>query len=240
MTTERIPLAERRLRTPRTAAVAGILFAVLFSTSSILIRVSIPADVADGGVWLEERADSVSLALVLVPFAGIAFLWFIGVVRDLLGQLEDRFFSSVFFGSGLLYLAMMFSSAALAGGLLASYAIEANTLVESGLYTFVRLVMHRIANVYAIRMAGVFMISLGTVWLQTRILPRWLVFLTYASALVLLVSVSYSLWVTMIFPVWVSIISLYILFLNMRTPRVSMTASSSPESNLAPEDKNPE
>jgi hypothetical protein len=162
------------------------------------------------------------------------------VVRDLLGQLEDRFFSSVFFGSGLLYLAMMFSTAALAGGLLASYAIESTILIDSGVYTFARVVMYHIANVYAIRMAGIFMISLGTVWLQTRILPRWLVFLTYASALVLLVSVSYSLWVTMIFPVWVSIISLYILFLNMRTPRVSMTASNSPESNLAPEDKNPE
>jgi hypothetical protein len=43
------------------------------------------------------------LALYLVPFAGIAFLWFIGVLRDRLGELEDRFFATVFFGSGLLY-----------------------------------------------------------------------------------------------------------------------------------------
>ena len=240
MTMDNIPLAERRLRTPRTAAVAGILFAVLLITSNILIRISIPVEPTDGGVWLEERADAVSLALVLVPFAGMAFLWFIGVVRDLLGQLEDRFFSSVFFGSGLLYLAMMFCSAALAGGLLASYAIESTILIDSGVYTFARVVMYHIANVYAIRMAGVFMISLGTVWLQTRILPRWLVFLTYASALVLLVSVSYSLWVTMIFPVWVSIISLYILFLNMRTPQAGIMTGADEGSNRVQEDKNPE
>jgi hypothetical protein len=55
------------------------------------------------------------LALYLVPFAGIAFLWFIGVLRDRLGELEDRFFATVFFGSGLLFLAMLFASAAVAG-----------------------------------------------------------------------------------------------------------------------------
>jgi len=92
-------LTDRRLRTPRAAAVAGILFALLLGISIVLIRVSIPADPADGGEWLKERANTVALALSLVPFAGLAFLWFIGVVRDRIGRLEDRFFSSVFFGT---------------------------------------------------------------------------------------------------------------------------------------------
>jgi hypothetical protein len=155
--------------------------------------------------------------LGLAPFAGIAFLWFIGVVRDRIGSLEDLFFSSVFFGSGLLYLAMMFASAALAGSLLSTYAIIPAQLVDSGIYTFGRAIMWRIANVYAIRMAGVFMISLGTIWVRTHTMPRWLVFLTYGLALVRLVSISYSLWVTLIFPGWVLIISVYILALNLRS-----------------------
>jgi hypothetical protein len=138
-------------------------------------------------------------------------------VRDRIGQLEDRFFSSVFFGSGLLYLAMMFVSAALAAGLLSSYAIIPDQLIESGLYTFARSVMWRVTNIYAIRMAGVFMISLGTIWVRTHIMPRWLAFLTYGLALVLLVSIGYSLWVTLIFPGWVLIISVYILVLNLRS-----------------------
>jgi hypothetical protein len=210
------PLTDRRLTTPRAAAVAGILFALLLSIAYVLIRVSIPVDPADGGAWLEERASTVALALSLVPIAGIAFLWFIGVVRDRIGQLEDRFFSSVFFGSGLLYLAMTFVSAALAGALLTSYSIIPNQLIDSGLYTFSRAVMWRISNVYAIRMSGVFMISLGTIWVRTRIMPRWLAFLTYGLALVLLVSVGLSLWVTLIFPAWVLVISVYILVLNLR------------------------
>jgi hypothetical protein len=210
------PLTDRRLTTPRAAAVAGILFGLLLSIAYVLIRVSIPPDPADGGAWLEERASTVTLALSLVPIAGIAFLWFIGVIRDRIGPLEDRFFSSVFFGSGLLYLAMTFVSAALAGGVLASYAIMPDQLIDSGLYTFSRAVMWRISNVYAIRMAGVFMISLGTMSVRTHIMHRGLAFLTYALALVLLVSIGLSLWVTLIFPAWVLIVSVYILVLNLR------------------------
>jgi hypothetical protein len=216
MNEENRPLTDLRLRTPRAAAVAGILFAVLLITAYVLIRVSIPPDPADGGAWLEEQAQTVALALSLVPIAGIAFLWFIGVLRDRMGQLEDRFFSSVFLGSGLLYLAMTFVSAALAGGLLASYALEPDALISSGLYTFSRAVMWRISNVYAIRMAGVFMISLGTISVRTRIMHRGLAFLTYALALVLLFTIDQNLWVALLFPGWVLIVSIYILALNLR------------------------
>ena len=82
-----------------------------------------------------------SLALGLLPFAGIAFLRFIGVVRDRLGPLEDQFFATVFFGSGLLFLAMAFVSAALAGGILATYASEQRRFIDSGMYTLTRAVL---------------------------------------------------------------------------------------------------
>jgi hypothetical protein len=209
-------LTHQKLKTPRAAALAGILFTVLFTSSVVLIRLSIPADPTDAGTWLKERAGTVSLALSLLPFAGIAFLWFIGVVRDRLGHLEDQLFSTVFFGSGLLFLAMTFVSAALAGGVLATYALESNKLVDSGMYTLIRTVMYRITSVYAIRMAGVFMISLATIWVRTRLMPRWLAFLTYALALGLLLSISSSPWVTLIFPAWVFVVSAYILLTNLR------------------------
>jgi hypothetical protein len=211
-----VNLTHQKLKTPRAAALAGILFTVLFTSSVVLIRLSIPADPTDAGTWLKERAGTVSLALSLLPFAGIAFLWFIGVVRDRLGHLEDQLFSTVFFGSGLLFLAMTFVSAALAGGVLATYALESNKLVDSGMYTLIRTVMYRITSVYAIRMAGVFMISLATIWVRTRLMPRWLAFLTYALALGLLLSISSSPWVTLIFPAWVFVVSAYILVTNLR------------------------
>jgi hypothetical protein len=138
------------------------------------------------------------------------------VIRDRIGDLEDRFFSTVFFGSGLLFLAMTFVAAAIGGGMLSTYAIEPTDMVDSGLYSFSRNTMYRIANFYAIKMASVFMISLGTIWMRTRTMPRVLAIITYAMALVMMVSVSYSLWIVAIFPVWVMIISIYILTGNLR------------------------
>jgi hypothetical protein len=227
MTEETVNLVRRELRTPRAAAIAGILFAILLIAANVLIRLSIPPGPPGTSGWLEESAKTVSLGLSLVPIAGIAFLWFIGVVRDRMGQLEDRFFSSVFFGSGLLYLAMTFIAAALAGGLLASYSLEHDTLVASGVYTFSRAVMYRIMNIYAIRMAGVFMISLGTISVRTRILHRGLALLTYALALVLLVSIGLSLWVTLVFPSWVLVVSVYILIMNLRRKDASTEGDQS-------------
>jgi hypothetical protein len=168
-----------------------------------------------------RRIRTVSLALSLLPFAGIAFVWFIGVVRDRLGHLEDQFFSTVFLGSGLLFLAMTFASAALVGGILAAYAVESSRLIGSGVYTFARTVIYRITNVYAIKMAGVFMISLGTIWVRTQVMPRWLAYLTYVLALGLLLSISSNLWVTLIFPGWVCVVSVYVLVSNLRSPSAS-------------------
>jgi hypothetical protein len=161
--------------------VAGIIFSVLFTTSMVLIRLALPEDLRGTNVaaWLQGNTTTISLALTFVPFVGIAFLWFMGVVRSRLGTLEDQFFSTVFFGSGLLFPAMMFASAAIAGGILSSYAIEADTLIKSGVVTFGRAIMYTITNVYGVRMAGVFMISLATLWMRTHVMPRVFVFLTY-------------------------------------------------------------
>ena len=205
------------LRTPRSAAVAGIAFSALLGTFYVLIRISIPADPTAGEGWLETNRGTVTFALSLVPFAGIAFLWFIGVVRDRLGDLEDRFFATVLFGSGLLFLAMTFAATAIGGGMVATYELQPTGMVDSGLYSFSRNTMYRIANVFAIRMASVFMISMGTMGLRTRTMPRALAVVTYAMALVLMVSVSYSLWIVLVFPVWVLIVSVYILVGNLRT-----------------------
>jgi len=151
-----------------------------------------------------------------VPFAGIAFLWFMGVVRDRIGFLEDQFFSTVFYGSGLLFLAMTFVTAALAGGLLATHAVDAGRLIDSGLYTLLRAVILRITNAYAVKMAGVFMISLATISLRTGVMPRGLTVATYVLAVGLLLSIGSSPWVVLIFPAWVCAVSGHILVSNLR------------------------
>jgi len=203
------------LTTPRAAAVAGILFSLLLITSLVLIRLTVPANPHDAGAWLSGGAGAANLALHLLPFAGIAFLWFIGVLRDRLGRREDKFFATVFFGSGLLFLALLFASAAVAGGLLRMYGSNARLLVDSGLYTFGRTVIYEMVNVYTLRMAGVFMISTSTLSLRTGILPRWMAYLGLALALFLLLSLGTFYWAPLVFPLWVLLISVHILSTNL-------------------------
>src|SRR5215208_502685 len=111
-------LTHAQLKTPKAAAIAGIAFSLLLLLILWLLRTSIPADPPEPGAWLATDTRAVTVALNLVPFAGIAFLWFIGVLRDRLAQLEDRFFATVFFGSGLLFLATLFVAATIVGALL--------------------------------------------------------------------------------------------------------------------------
>jgi hypothetical protein len=220
--------AFKRLETPRAAAVAGILFAVLFSTSMILIRLSIPEDLTQTGLqqFQQQGLTPITIALALFPFAGVAFLWFMGVLRDRLGRLEDQFFSTVFVGAGLLFLALMFVAAAIAGGVLTSYSLLKETSVAADVHVFARAIMYAIINIYAIRMAGVFMISLGTVWLRTGSMPRLFVFLTYGLALILLVAINLSLWLILVFPAWVFLISVYFLATIRRREKAGLESGA--------------
>ncbi|GFH01827.1 hypothetical protein MHIP_23100 [Mycolicibacterium hippocampi] len=204
----------RRLTTPRSAAVAGVLFAVLFAASLVLMRSAIPDDPFAQIGWVSSGRARIGAALVLAPVAGISFLWFIGVMRDLLGDLEDRFFSSVFFGSGLLFLAMTALSMAIAGAIVMTAEVPA--VATNGLIYFGRSLMLQVSNVWALRMAAVFMVSLATIWIRTGLMPRWLAVLTYLLAAMLIVVVSFSLWITLVFPAWVFGISVFVLLVRHR------------------------
>jgi hypothetical protein len=192
----------RRLSTPRAAAVAGVLFAILFGTALVLIRTALPEGAAEGTQWLDGASIRLRVASTIVPFAGIAFLWFIGVVRDGFGRFEDKFFSTVFIGSGLLFLAMMFATSAVGMALAHSGSEDA---------TFGRMLLLAFGKTYALRMAAVFMISLATIWLKTGLMPRWLVGVTYLVAVGLLLASDISMWLTLAFPVWVLVVSILLL-----------------------------
>lgn len=215
----------RRLTTPRAAAIAGILFGLLFAASLSLLRWAIPVNLSADMSWLEAGAWKIDLALGLMPFAGIAYLWFIGVIRDRLGEFEDRFFSTVFFGSSLLFLAMVFVSMAIAGGILATYNVIGGDTPDYTVIFFGRVLMLQISNVYALRMAGMTMISLATIWMRTGLMVRWLAVLTYVLAAILLLVVSFSVWVTLIYPAWVFLISVYILWMRLKQPDTNLFKS---------------
>jgi hypothetical protein len=208
------------LRTPRAAAVAGIIFCVLLTSALVLLRLSVPAHPAVPGAWLTDsgRRRAVAIALNLVPFAGIAFMWFVGVLRDRIGEREDRFFATVFLGSGLLFVALIFVAAALGGGLIAD--------VTSGRPSAATLALGRnvsaiLVNVYAMRMAAVFTLTTVTIARRTEIVSRWLTVAGLVSALILLVGVGFSPWVELLFPAWILALSIDILIAGLRLSAAS-------------------
>jgi hypothetical protein len=202
-------LTARFWRSRRAAAVAGIVFAVLLITALTMMRIAL----SDGSLQSLQsdasRRALIRISLNLVPFAGIAFLWFIGVVREQIGVIEDRLFSTVFLGSGLLFLAMMFSGAVTATSLM-EMLIGPN--VNPDIWAFNRSSTHALVSVYAMRMAAVFTLSVSTLGLRTSALPRWVSFLGYATALVLLLAGGEHRWSQLLFPAWVLLVSLVILF----------------------------
>lgn len=208
----------RRLKTPVAGAVAGMAFAVLFSISMVVMNTSVSDIGNDRGAWLLEGSGRFSFAVGLMPFSGIFFLWFVAVVRDRLGEAEDRFFATVFLGSGLLFLAMMFCSAAVAGAIVAGYARTGHGFVGSTVFLFSRDLVYQIFSIYALRMAAVFVISQATLWLLTGVVPRWMAFLGYAAGLVMVLPVIDAAWTILVLPAWVFLISVYILIVTLHRP----------------------
>lgn len=206
------------LTPPRAAAIAGVLFSVLAGTSLIIVRLAVPDYRSDPGLWMQDplHRNAVRFAIQLAPFAGIAFLWFIGVLRNRLGVLEDQFFATVFLGSGLLFVASLFASAGLSGALLETVANSRMRFLNTDAYYLARQVAGSFMNVFGIKMAAVFIFSTSTVLLRTGLLPRWVAFLGFGCAIVLLLVITNWLWIALLFPFWILIVSLCILLADLR------------------------
>jgi hypothetical protein len=208
VTTSAPMLTARFWRSRRSAAIAGIVFGVLLLAALTMLRIAL-ADATLQSLQADaQRRGLIRLSLHLVPFAGIAFLWFIGVIRDQLGNVEDRLFSTVFLGSGLLFLAMLFVGAVLSGGLLAMFA---GPSLNAELFAYGRNTTQTLISVYAMRMAAVFTISVSTVGLRTSAMARWVSYIGYLVALILLVAAGEHKWIQLLFPAWVLLVSIVIL-----------------------------
>lgn len=205
-----------RLRTPRSAAVAGIVFAVLLAAVIVLLRGPVSGlseDPSNGLDW-ESNRSAVTLAMNLIPFAGIAFLWFIGVIRTRLGDLEDRLFATVLLGSGLLFVAMLFSAAAIVGSLIAATADS--QMVGADTQRFAGLLVSGLMGAFGTRMAAVFTLSVTTLGWRTGLLPRWLVVIGYGIPFILFLTPPINAWAQLLFPAWVFLLSAHILTVSFR------------------------
>ena len=208
---------------PRGVAASGIVFSLLFAASMVLVRLSVPADPMDTGEWLtDSRLRSwVHLGLQATPLTGIAFLWFMASLRNRIGPLEDRFLATVFLGSGLLFVALLFiasaMSSAVVGSVLEAEGVRMSLASQRETYWFVRDLIYLLMNVFAIKMAAVFTFVTSSIGIRTGFLPRGLAWIGFVVGGVMLVSITRNAWIVLLFPLWVGLLSIYILASERRS-----------------------
>jgi hypothetical protein len=226
MTQEKTSAFRTRATAPKAAAIAGILFSLLLFTSLVLLLNTVSGDIDIREMRFSSTRQKIKIALNLVPFASIAFLWFVGVVRDRFGDQEDQFFSTVFLGSGLLFIAMLFVSSSVAGSFFLLSESEASQIMTSGYYDVGLIVARETMTNYGIRMAGVFMISTSSLFIRTRVIPRWLAWFGVGLAAIMILRIGYINrlgWIFLSFPLWVLLVSVYILIDNYRKKKELQT-----------------
>lgn len=182
---------------------AGILFAVLLAAAIVLARIGLPEGAGGSTVNIDAaQRNAVNTAVGLIPFAGIAFLWFVGAVRAHTGEAEDRFIATVFLGSGLVFVASLLVAAAAAGTVLSADQPQ----------NFGRHFAYDLLTTYGMRMAAVFVFATSTIGRKLGTFPRGLSLAGVVVGLVLLVAGSSVPWSELAFPAWALLISVYILW----------------------------
>jgi hypothetical protein len=204
-----------QLRAPAAAAVAGLLFAVMFTAALVLLR-SQPMLGAGDAELARQFANGEDLAAVigglyLAPFAGIMFLWFIAVIRDQIGEREDRFFATVFFGSGMLFVAVFFCAMAVASLPVVAFRYLGQEAPTAREVELVRALSYALMFAFATRAAAVFLIAMSTIGIKSGVFPRRFAQLGYVVGLVLLLVVAFYDWIILVLPAWVALVSVYIL-----------------------------
>lgn len=206
-----MPRPTTAIRRPESAAVAGLAFAGILGFALALLHGASPGEPASIEAWASDpaRRSAVSLALTLLPFAGIAFLWFIAVIRTHLGAREDRFFETVFLGSGLVFVASMFTGAAALSAVLRLDGAEYP--LGPDMTAFAWAFASTVLAVFGAKMAAVFTVAAATAGVRAGRLPRWLAVLGYLTGLSLLVVPPLPDIFQFMFPLWVLLVSLLIL-----------------------------
>jgi hypothetical protein len=207
--------AELGLRAPWAASIAGLLFAVLFSAGLILLRTQPLLGASDQQILVLFATGGEFGALIgglyLMPFAGIMFLWFVAVIRDQIGEREDRFFATVFLGSAIIFVSIVFAATAVAVSPLVAVHYVGLPPPSAAAVDQVQALAYTLLFAFGTRAAGVFMFATATVGLRSRAFPRWFGLTGYVIGLVLLIAVLVWDWVVLVLPVWVGVVSIFLL-----------------------------
>ena len=198
------------------AAIAGIAYAILaFIALTLLTRQpSLALSSEEIAAWFEDAGNRtpVVIGLNLAAISSVAFLWFVAVIRRRIGDREDRFFATVFLGSGVLYIAMWLVAATLLAAASVAPDLFAGAAVDKASHTLMAGTAGGLLLVAGPRVQAVFVLTTSTLILRTGVMPKWLAYFGYVIGLALFITPLIIQPIGLGFPVWVLIVSVTIVF----------------------------
>jgi hypothetical protein len=216
-------------RSPRHAALltvgVGVGHAVLFLLSYWLLSSTPGARASDEELVAfygsERRRQMVLVGLYVMPFAGIAFLWFSVALRVWIrasSLRESELLSSMQFVSGILYVGLFFAAAAASSVTAVSLEISGSPVdpvVARQFPLFGATLLLR----FAMRMAAVFVFTTSSIGRTARVLPRWFTHVGQLVGLFLLLSATSSRALVLVFPLWLLALCTLLLGRAWRLPK---------------------
>jgi hypothetical protein len=208
----------RSLRNAATlTAAVGAVHGVLFLVSYWLLS-SRPSATASIDEINEFYGSSGSrrvllVGLYLMPFAGIAFIWFVVALRmweEGAARQVNIMLSNIQLVSGILYVALLFAGAASTSVLAASVEFSQGTIDPVAAFQFPQF-GNTLMLVFALRMAAMFVLTTSTIGRTSRVVPKWFAISGYVVAAFLLLSASLEAWLALVFPVWLLVFSVILL-----------------------------
>ena len=199
----------RSLRRAATiTAAVGAIHALLFVLAVVLLAGVPGPEATDEEILAYYSSSSASVAslvgLYVMPFAAIAFMWFIVALRmweAFSVRRENLLFSNLQLVSGILYVAMLSVGAAAEGVLAASVAYTTapiDPVVARQFPVFGSAVL----VVFALRMAAIFVFTTSNIGLAAGVLPRWFAYVGFAAGVFMLLSATLQPFLMLVFPVW--------------------------------------
>lgn len=217
----------------RVTAGAGLVFAGLFVAAVMLVHRT-PGVTATDDAFVRfytsgDHGLLVTVGVYLVPFAGIAFLWYLIAFRALVKAIAaptPEIARGLQLAAGIGFVVMLFAGAAAAGTSSLLVQLTSAPLPPASENRTLLILGYGLFFVYGVRMSGMFMITTTTLARRSGLLPGWLAILSYLAAAVLLLSATFEPGIVLVMPGWVVLISLA-LFLRSR-PSNANTARSAP------------
>ncbi len=203
---------------------AGLCHTILFLLATWLIS-SGPGPRASDSQIIEfyERGDQRRLllfGLYVMPFAGIAFIWFIVALRTWISEHLLRghmLMSNIQLVSGILYVGLFFTAGAAEGATSASVQFT-DAPIDPVLARQFPQFGSTIILIFAMRMAAMFVFSTSSIARSTKVLPSWFTYSGYVVGLFLLLSATFSKYLILVFPTWLLVLCILMMIRVRQIP----------------------